>query len=81
MALLRPLAPPHSRRLESPVPSLRRCTFRRVVQVDPRASERSYEVECLYPERRLPIPLGDLESAAPVCAACTAAHIFRPDED
>jgi hypothetical protein len=25
--------------------------------------------------------LGDLETATPICNACTAAHIFRPDED
>jgi len=29
----------------------------------------------------VPIPLGDLESAAPVCNSCSAPHIFRPDED
>ena len=28
-----------------------------------------------------PLPLGDLEAATPICNACTAAHIFRPDED
>jgi hypothetical protein len=27
------------------------------------------------------LPLGDLESARPICDACTAGHIFRPDED
>ena len=25
--------------------------------------------------------LGDLDSATPICNACTAPHIFRPDED
>ena len=40
-----------------------------------------YDVECLYPDRKLPIPLGDLASAAPVCNTCTAANVFRPDED
>jgi hypothetical protein len=29
----------------------------------------------------VPIPLGDLESAIPICNACIAPHIFRPDED
>jgi hypothetical protein len=38
-------------------------------------------VSCLYPDRRLPLPLGDLESSAAVCATCAAEHIFRPDED
>jgi hypothetical protein len=59
---------------------IRRCTFRRLIRVDPRG-ERRYDVECLYPDRKLAIPLGDLDSATPICNACTAAHIFRPDED
>ena len=59
---------------------IRRCTYRRLISLD-RARERVYEVECLFPDRRLPIPLGDLDSALPICNACTAAHIFRPDED
>ena len=46
-----------------------------------RARERLYEVECLFPDRKVPVPLGDLDSAMPICNACTAAHIFRPDED
>jgi hypothetical protein len=40
-----------------------------------------YEASCLYPDRRLPLPLGALESSAAICASCTADHIFRPDED
>jgi hypothetical protein len=59
---------------------IRRCTFRRLIRVDPRG-ERRYDVECLYPDRKLAIPLGDLDAATPICNACTAAHIFRPDED
>lgn len=59
---------------------IRRCTFRRLIQVETRA-ERVYDVECLYPDRKLPIPIGDLDTAMGVCNACTAAHIFRPDED
>ena len=59
---------------------IRRCTYRRLVSLE-RAQERLYEVECLYPDRRIPIPLGDLESATPICNACIAAHIFRADED
>ena len=59
---------------------IRRCTFRRLIAVDA-AHERMYEVECLYPKREVPLPLGDLDSATPICNACTAAHIFRPDED
>src|SRR5204862_10745 len=40
-----------------------------------------YDVECLFPDRKLPIPLGDLDSAMPICNACTAAQIFRADEE
>jgi hypothetical protein len=59
---------------------IRRCTFRRIILVEAIA-DRVFDVECLYPERRVPVPLGDLDSASPICNACTAAHIFRPDED
>jgi hypothetical protein len=61
-------------------PRIKRCTYRRLAQVET-ATDRVYDVECLFPDRRLPIPLGDLETATPICNACTAAHIFRPDED
>ena len=33
------------------------------------------------PGSALPLPLGDLEAATPICNACTATHIFRADED
>jgi hypothetical protein len=59
---------------------IRRCTFRRLIAVQA-PGERIYEVECLFPDRRRPVPLGDLDSATPICNTCTAAHIFRPDED
>ena len=59
---------------------IRRCTFRRLIQVEARG-QRVYDVECLFPDRKIPIPIGDLDAAMPVCNACTAAHIFRPDED
>ena len=59
---------------------IRRCTYRRLIRVEPKG-ERRYDVECLYPDRKLAIPLGDLDAATPICNACTAAHIFRPDED
>ena len=61
-------------------PRIRRCTFRRMIQVEARGA-RVYDVECLYPDRKVPIPLGDLDAAMGICNACTAAHIFRPDED
>jgi len=59
---------------------IKRCTFRRLIQVDV-TGERIYEVECLFPDRKRPLPLGDLECATPICNACVAPHIFRPDED
>jgi hypothetical protein len=59
---------------------IRRCTFRRLIQLDSGA-DRLYDVECLLPDRRVPIPLGHLDAAMPICNSCTAAHIFRPDED
>ena len=59
---------------------IRRCTFRRLIQVEAHG-QRVYDVECLFPDRRIPIPIGDLDTAMPVCNSCTAAHIFRPDED
>ncbi|MEX1335267.1 MAG: hypothetical protein AB1Z66_08215 [Candidatus Limnocylindrales bacterium] len=67
----------------TPAGRLRRCTFRRIDRVSalPGRSERtSYEVMCLYGTDQ-PLSLGDLDEAQPVCEACTAAGIFRPDED
>lgn len=59
---------------------IRRCTFRRLTVV-PIDGDPTYEVTCLFPERRRPVPLGDLDAATPICNACTAPHIFRADED
>jgi hypothetical protein len=59
---------------------IRRCTFRRLSRLTD-GSHASYEVSCLYPDRRLPMPLGDLKSSCAICASCTALHTFRPDED
>ena len=67
----------------TPVGRLRRCTFRRIDRVSalPGRSElTSYEVMCLYGTDE-PLALGDLREARPVCEACTASGIFRPDED
>ena len=50
---------------------------RRLISLD-RARERIYEVECLYPDRKVPIPLGDLDSAMPICNACAAAAHLPP---
>jgi hypothetical protein len=59
---------------------IKRCTFRRLINIE-LGAERVYDVECLYPDRKVPIPLGDLEAATPICNGCVAPHIFRPDED
>jgi hypothetical protein len=59
---------------------IRRCTYRRLSRIEA-GGQAGYEVSCLYPDRRLPLPLGDAESSAAICAACTADHVFRPDED
>jgi hypothetical protein len=58
---------------------IRRCTFRRLIAVE--RNPAVYDVECLFPDRLIPIPLGDLESARPICNSCTARPVFRPDED
>jgi hypothetical protein len=80
MALPLPVVTPEADAYRLAPHRIKRCTFRRIIQVDA-TFERVYDVECLYPERRVPVPLGDLDSATPICNACTAAHIFRPDED
>lgn len=59
---------------------IKRCTFRRLIQIES-GPARLFDVECLLPDRRLPIPLGNLDAATPICNACTAPHTFRPDED
>ena len=63
-----------------PAAHIRRCTYRRLIALE-RKPAPLYDVECLYPDRLVPIPLGDLETARPICDSCTASHIFRPDED
>jgi hypothetical protein len=80
MAMLQPLAPPDVSPSGLAAQRIRRCTYRRLIQLDV-VGERISDVECLFPDRRLPIPLGDLDSATPICNGCSAAHIFRPDED
>ena len=65
---------------EAAASHIRRCTFRRLIAVERRPAP-VYDVECLFPDRSVPIPLGDLESARPICNSCTARPVFRPDED
>jgi hypothetical protein len=80
MALPLPVVPPEADTYRLAPQRIKRCTFRRLIQIKVGA-ERLYDVECLLPDRRVPIPLGNLESAVPICNSCTAPHIFRPDED
>ena len=80
MALPLPVIPPQPDAYHLAPHRIKRCTFRRLIDVEAGA-DRVYDVECLFPDRKIPIPLGDLESAMPICNACTAPHIFRPDED
>jgi len=66
----------------TPAP-LRRRTFRRVAMnaaAGPRALP-VYDVACTFPDRRKAVPLGDIESARPICESCTYQGIFRPDSD
>ena len=68
----------------TPVGRLRRCTFRRIDQVTAlpgRPGRSEYEVMCLYGGADEPMALGDISAARPICGACTASGIFRPDED
>ena len=80
MALPLPMIPSQPDAYHLAPHRIKRCTFRRLIQVET-TNERVYDVECLFPDRRVPIPLGDLDAAMPICNACTAPHIFRPDED
>lgn len=67
----------------APVDRLRRCTYRRVDILEPlpgRELMTTYEAMCLVRGRTAAVPLGDIDNARLVCAACTATGIFRPDE-
>jgi hypothetical protein len=80
----RPFAPLHVQPQGATAPAaLRRCTFRRVA-VKAAAGPRAlpvYEVSCTFPDRRRAVPLGDIDSARPICESCTYQGIFRPDSD
>ena len=82
MALMqRPFGAPRQP-LAQPTLPLRRCTFRRITAS--RATPRDlpvYEVACMFPDRRKAVPLGDIESARPICSSCTYQGIFRADSD
>jgi hypothetical protein len=63
-----------------PAPRIRRCTFRRLSRLSSEGAA-VYAVSCLFPDRKLPLPLGDMASSLAICEACSASHTFRPDED
>jgi hypothetical protein len=79
MALAEPTVAPMREPLLAAL-RIRRCTFRRVTAVE-RRQAGTYDVDCLFPDRALPMPLGDMESAVLICNDCTASGIFRADED
>jgi hypothetical protein len=64
-----------------PATRFRRCTFRRIEASTGGRNLTVYSVDCMFPDRVTPLPLGDLNSAHPVCANCTNQGIFRPDAD
>lgn len=64
----------------SDVQRTRRRTFRRLSR-NSSGAEKSYEVSCLYPNRSMPLPIGDLDTSLDLCATCTAGNILRSDED
>jgi hypothetical protein len=80
MALGLPIQDPGADPSRLAAPRMRRCTYRRLIQVEAKPVQ-VYDVECLFPDRKLPIPLGDLDSAVPICNACTAGPLFRPDDE
>ncbi len=80
MALLQPLVEFDTTPEPASAPRVRRCTFRRLSRISSDAS-MGYDVSCLYPDRRLPLPIGDLDTSLVICRSCAASHIFRPDED
>ena len=79
MALPLPVIPPQPDAFHLAPHRIKRCTFRRLIQVEA-GGERVYDVECLYPDRKVPIPLGDLDAGhAHLQLPARAPHTFRPD--
>ncbi len=80
MALPLPVIPSQPDAFHLAPHRIKRCTFRRLIQVEA-GGERVYDVECLFPDRKVPIPLGDLESATPGLQRLHRAPHLPPDED
>ena len=75
MALQLPVVPPPADAYHLAPHRIKRCTFRRLIDVQVEG-ERVYDVECLFPDRKVPIPLGDLESGdAGLQRVHGAAHV------
>jgi hypothetical protein len=82
MAIMqRPFVPASAHAPEAAATPLRRCTFRRVTTIAVPRALPMYDVACTFPDRRRAVPLGDIESARPICDSCTYQGIFRPDSD
>lgn len=82
MAIMpRPFALSHARPEAPTSAPLRRCTFRRMTTVSKGRELPMYDVACTFPDRKRAVPLGDIEDARPICAACTYQGIFRADSD
>jgi hypothetical protein len=77
----RPFTAPAAHPPQVAAAPLRRCTFRRVTTIEKPRALPVYQVACTFPDRRAVVSLGDVESARPVCEACTYSGIFRPDSD
>ena len=59
---------------------IRRCRVRHVT-ILPGDDGPTVQVDCLLGGRENPLPLGTMDEAREICNACTAPHLFRPDED
>jgi hypothetical protein len=67
----------------SPIPRtgrIRRCSVRHV-SILPGEKLPTVQVDCLLGGRDYPLPLGTMDEARPICAACTATTVWRADED
>ena len=75
MALPLPMIPHQPEAFHLAPHRIKRCTFRRLINVE-MGAERVYDVECLFPDRKVPIPLGEIESATRMCSAYIAPDVF-----
>ena len=80
MALQLPVVPPPADAYHLAPHRIKRCTFRRLIDVQVEG-ERVYDVECLFPDGKVPIPLGDLDFGDAGVQCVYGTPYFRPDED